>query len=613
MTASGTFSNPRDGGPSPAGPSVRGRDASSRANDHARYELTCSDGFELRQVTDRASGTRLLADPPYFDGVPFGLRVQTGEHTPTAYPSAELSVRSVTTEARDGGEAMEASLAAPTAPIRSTPAWNKSQDEGYQYSTNIALSLVQQFPQSAKNYNGQEVSCHAMRSERKRREVLASAVLPLAYGSVLGVGGDSSDRETTASLTQSDGTLRPVVDDGFGNPNNIGIDRVYAAQGFLFAAASNIDDGASVWRSADGETWERITPNSINGDVRRNNSIVSLHWFDDHLYVAPWDIERAYDPEVKEGAYLFRGKDTSKDENRAKQPTDEVNEWNWETITSDAFGELYDQAFVGLQEFKGYLYSGTFNFRGPSPGGGPVDQKMLRSPTGGPDPDDWEQVAPVGFGHPECTTDAHHSLVYDGHLYYGTEKAGCVGTAAGELWRTDGDVSPSLDHWEQMSEPGFGRIYNNNIFDLVVHDDYLFCCTWGWGAGAEVWRANLSTDLGAHALNWEQINVTGFGNPQNSWANGIVTLNGTLYVCVMDPFGPGMGFLAKNPDPTAPAPVAIESWEEITGEGWPPEPGPNDSPLAGPYDLGTFKGKVYMPYHSSDFPGQLWAYDPGAG
>lgn len=47
-------------------------------NDHARFDIACDEGFALRQVTDVASGTDLLAESPYFDGVPLSLRSRTG-------------------------------------------------------------------------------------------------------------------------------------------------------------------------------------------------------------------------------------------------------------------------------------------------------------------------------------------------------------------------------------------------------------------------------------------------------------------------------------------------------------------------------------------------------
>ncbi|MET0153000.1 MAG: hypothetical protein ABW298_10395 [Candidatus Binatia bacterium] len=76
------------------------------------------------------------------------------------------------------------------------------------------------------------------------------------------------------SVVTSAAQLRQVNGDGFGNPNNIGIGRVHATQGYLFAGTWNNAEGMIVYRSRDGVNFEQISPGGID-DNRNNFAVVS--------------------------------------------------------------------------------------------------------------------------------------------------------------------------------------------------------------------------------------------------------------------------------------------------------------------------------------------------
>jgi hypothetical protein len=76
---------------------------------------------------------------------------------------------------------------------------------------------------------------------------------------------------------------------------------------------------------------------------------------------------------------------------------------------------------------------------------------------------------------------------------------------------------------------GFGDDKNSGLWELAVHNDYLYAATAQWPAwsegthtGIEVWR----TDDG---LTWTQVNVDGFGDRDNM-SPGMESFNGHLYV-----------------------------------------------------------------------------------
>lgn len=406
------------------------------------------------------------------------------------------------------------------------------------------------------------------------------------------------------------GTLRPISLDGLGNPSNYGFHRLYQFQGYLWTVSGNRAEGAIVYRSRDGETWEAVSEPGIDGD-RANDSIVSLAWF-----------KAANDPRNSKGklyaaTYCFRcdGEQAGGDLWRANADAGDRSDIVWENITKDAFGDARRQAFVGFVVFKDQLYVGTFNNNFPDASG----SEIFRTATG--DPGDWQVVAPKGMGDPQCNTDFHLNIVFGDHVYFGSEEAGCLGAKGGEIWRTDGNLIPpydTLDGWEKVTFlPGFGRPYNNNIFGMDVFQGHFYAATWTWTApGVEVFRAPvIPPHVGVTSVpfSFEQVNLSGFGDPRNSVNVSTVHLGDTLYVAGVDLATGGRGYFYRTGGGISTA-EHIANWSEITAEGFPPPVGSGLLPLDGPFWLEVFKGKVYVAVeqggHGADGRGQLWVYEP---
>jgi hypothetical protein len=49
-----------------------------------------------------------------------------------------------------------------------------------------------------------------------------------------------------------------MVDDGFGDSNNVKIESITTYEGALYAAANNPVTGVELWRSTDGVNWTQI-------------------------------------------------------------------------------------------------------------------------------------------------------------------------------------------------------------------------------------------------------------------------------------------------------------------------------------------------------------------
>ncbi|MEK7795746.1 MAG: hypothetical protein AAB353_14510, partial [Candidatus Hydrogenedentota bacterium] len=138
-----------------------------------------------------------------------------------------------------------------------------------------------------------------------------------------------------ASVSSADEwRLRLIDNKGIDDPNNIGIARMTSFGEFLYLTTWNTESGGKLYRSRDGESWERIGEPGMNGNAK-NFCLTSLAWLAGQLYVGVWN--------QSEGGSMFRGHAD------APNPVD----IKWETITSDAFGNRRNWGFTHIREFKG--------------------------------------------------------------------------------------------------------------------------------------------------------------------------------------------------------------------------------------------------------------------
>jgi hypothetical protein len=372
--------------------------------------------------------------------------------------------------------------------------------------------------------------------------------------------------------------LRLIDDKGIDDPDNVGVGRVIAHGDFLYLGTWNNESGAKMYRSRDGESWELMGSGPFTGN-KNDFVVVSIVGFGEYLYVGTWN--------QADGAAMFRTRIANKD----------ASQTIWEQVTVDGFGNPRNTGFTHMREFKGYLYAGCFNYEEGS--------EVWRSETG--EPGSWQMVIPKGW-NTEGNTDSTVMLVHDGYLYIGTESARSKKEVGPQLWRTDGELVPPYDQWQQVNTNGFGNPSNHNICGLGELNGRIYAGTWNETEGIEVWRATPTESVPFR--DWEKVNRNGFGNPNYSHTSAMASLDGKLFISgfkwegwltdaeVADTVVPGTAadsVFAKTSDGL--------TWDIITRKGF------MEKPMAGVMWIEAFEGKIYVGGHARNGSMQLWVYE----
>ena len=181
----------------------------------------------------------------------------------------------------------------------------------------------------------------------------------------------------------------------------------------------------------------------------------------------------------------------------------------WEQVNLNGFGDPTNQLGT-LAAFNGYLYAGTYAYRG-------YGAQIWRTSDG----INWDPVMDNGFGgHYNIGID--HLVAFQGNLYAGVwSSTPDGGTEGGEIWR-----SSNGQDWEQVVQDGFGDPTNGEVFHLAEFNDELYAATWSYSDthGTEIWRSPTG-DSGT----WERVVENGFGNSNNSVVLTMAAFNDYLY------------------------------------------------------------------------------------
>ncbi|UCF09562.1 MAG: hypothetical protein JSW65_05725 [Candidatus Bipolaricaulota bacterium] len=363
--------------------------------------------------------------------------------------------------------------------------------------------------------------------------------------------------------------LERICNDGLGDPHNIGIVYMETHVGRLYAGTWNLVEGCLLYVSEDGETWRRVIEPGY-GD-KDNQAVIRMRSVGGFLYVGTWNNTT--------GGQLWR---SSTPDTGA----------GWEPVMQDGFGNPANLAVGSIRPFGDLLYVGMFN---PSQG-----QEMWRSAAGG-GPGSFIKSFDRGLGI-RGATDASSLLVWDGHLYLGTESAqpphpGC------DVWRTGGPDESGEETWVRVGEAGFGDAKSFNAFRMIAFKGQLYVGTWGFGAssfttqlgpkGTTIWRTSGEGD--GPYTDWEQVNEDGFGNVRYDSTLAMEIVGDTLYV---GGFG-DHGFLFATEDGT--------TWREITGEEF------LEASEFGIHALGELNGNLYIGVQNWTKPAELWILRPEDG
>lgn len=365
---------------------------------------------------------------------------------------------------------------------------------------------------------------------------------------------------------------------GLGDANNAGIGRMVAHEDWFYLGTWNTQAGTIIYRSRDGETWEKISEPGIHGGAA-DFTVAGFVWYGDHLYAGTWNQQK--------GAAMYRG--------NADAPN--AADITWETVATGGLGNPRNWGFTHLRPFNGHLYAGCFNFI--------EGTEAFRSATG--DAGSWTMVIPKAWNS-KVNTDSTFMLVYDDYLYLGTECARDPQFTEGtQLWRTDGNVAPPFDQWQQVNVNGFGNARNHNICGLAELGGKIYAGTWNETQGLEVWRATPGDAV--PFADWERVGENVFNNPADWFTTCMVTLGDKLFISTVGAFtsDPAMYFLPNVKTVSAHggrlAKTDGKTWQEIDA------PGFMDFPYIGIQWLATFQDKLYIGGQAFDHPAQLWVYE----
>jgi streptogramin lyase len=251
------------------------------------------------------------------------------------------------------------------------------------------------------------------------------------------------NKSTGGEMWRTSGTLwEKLAFEGFGDPNNFGINAFAVFSDTLYTATSNWETGVEIWRSptGDAEDWSQA-----NSDGFGNNHTlqdISMDVFQDQLYVGIG----------REHAELWRTDDGI----------------TWTSVFTDGLGSNNSNVSA-MAEFNGEFYIGLIN---ETTGG-----EVWRSNNG----TDWTLLVTGGLGN-SSNTRPDGLILLDGGLILVLSNQ----NTGAEVWRSfDGEI------WGLVRPGGWGDS-NNALADYsdkgaTVFQDKLYIATMNEANGGEVW------------------------------------------------------------------------------------------------------------------------------
>lgn len=306
---------------------------------------------------------------------------------------------------------------------------------------------------------------------------------------------------------------------GFGDPANSNISSLNVFGSYLYAGAWN-NNGAQVWRSTDGQSWDAVTPAWSNANTEVN-------------FATPFAADLYLGANNMAGGEVWR-----------------TNGAAWTRVISTGLGDTNNYGFSAAAVFNSNLYVASSNLP-PDIGGSGNGVEIYRSANG--NAGSWTQVNSDGFGRGPTWLDITMD-VYQGNLYVGLGRYKAGFNSLAELWRsnnglswtpvfTDGLGSANNTYLTAMAEfqgnfyaglrntvtgaqvwrydgsswtpvftDGLGKTQNNRPYGLIVYQDHLLVVLCNLGGGAEVWQTR-------DGATWQQIGFGGWGDGNNQYAD----------------------------------------------------------------------------------------------
>ena len=347
-----------------------------------------------------------------------------------------------------------------------TPGWMQNNNNGFGDPTSIGISALEVFndllyagtwnwDKGARVWRSSDGSSWTAVTEPGFGSIYANTnpIIPdmIAFNGQLyaGAGWDGKGGQIWRSPNGTSWTQ--VVDNGFGDPNNIAVVLFTVFNNNLYACTrSEKAHGLEIWRSATGDTsdWSQVVTNGFD-DNPKNWNCTGFAIFNGYLYAATES-----GAEDTDGFEIWRTN----------------NGENWTQATIAGFGNPDNVGAGGMAIYNGFLYVGTLNYS--------TGAQIWRTSSG----ENWEQVTGNGLG------DANN-LKVDPFYVFGDDLYACADNiqTGAEVWR-----SSDGSNWDQVNRDGFGD--SNTIYcslwanGIVAFNGSLYIGTVNNVNGGELWQ-----------------------------------------------------------------------------------------------------------------------------
>lgn len=263
-------------------------------------------------------------------------------------------------------------------------------------------------------------------------------------------------------------------------------------------------EGAQVYRSCDGTTWNQVNTNGF-GDPAHNGLLDSMKVFNGYLYASTLNFGSG-----SVGTQIWRTNDGT----------------TWNQVNTSGFGSASNWTTKGLINFDNQLCGGTWN--------NATGTQFWCTADG----TTWVQKNTNGMGNANNRI-TYYSGIYNGYLYVSLSNT----TQGGELWRIN-DLDTGT--WEKVGTNGLGYGANEPVMrGLIEFNGSLY--TWvknGSGGNLEIRK---STDGTSFTTVYTFADTVNKGPSIN---DSVLVYNNVLY------------FVTSNSS------TGIEVWQTVDGTSW---------------------------------------------
>lgn len=300
----------------------------------------------------------------------------------------------------------------------------------------------------------------------------------------------------------------------------------------LYVGTTGFGRQAFILQTIDGVNFQTLGPAGLGVYA---DSIRALTAYDGRLFVAPIGGNAAYMSGLnRDKVYM----------------TDDPASGKWTAASTTGFGDVGNSQLYTMGVFNGQLYAAMSNGAG---------YQIWRTNAQGRPPYQWTAVVINGgyrgYTSPTVTTMA----VFHNKLYVGssTETTGPVGSRGkpseiiainpDDSWDLImGDARQTPEGYKRPLSgygPGFNNRYNVYLWDMAVHDGWLYAGTYDYSTFIiptypVIGRRDAGFDLyrTRDGIHWQPVSTQGFGNPYNYGVRTMMDTPAGFFLGTANPF-----------------------------------------------------------------------------